>query len=64
MQTDGQTYFSANDLAARFRVHPVTIWKWVRAGLLPQPVKLGPNTTRWHADQIKQFEASRPKKSA
>jgi prophage regulatory protein len=24
-----------------------TLWRWVKLGIFPQPVKIGPNTTAW-----------------
>lgn len=24
-----------------------TVWRWVRAGVIPAPKKIGPNCTRW-----------------
>lgn len=32
----------------------------VRAGRFPQPVKLGPRTTAWHAAEIRAFVAALP----
>lgn len=29
-----------------------TWWQWVRDGKAPAPVKLGPRTTAWRAEQI------------
>jgi predicted DNA-binding transcriptional regulator AlpA len=32
--------------------HRSTIWRWVKAGLLPPPVKVGPNTIRWWRREV------------
>lgn len=32
-----------------------TWWLWVKEGKAPKPVKLGPRTTAWRADQIQEF---------
>ena len=32
-----------------------TLDKWVRRGLLPQPIKLGPKSPGWSIDSIKAF---------
>jgi len=32
-----------------------TWWKGVKDGRYPQPVKLGPNTTAWRAEHIRQL---------
>lgn len=40
-------------------VSPATIWRWVRAGRFPKPVKLGPGVTAWRgADLIAFIENS------
>lgn len=33
-------------------VSPATLWRLVKARRFPQPLKLGPQTTRWRADEI------------
>jgi predicted DNA-binding transcriptional regulator AlpA len=52
-------YYRANDLAARYKVHVITIWKWVSNGNLPPPTRLGPNTRAWRSDLIERWEAQR-----
>ena len=36
-----------------------TWWAGVRSGRFPQPVKLGPRTTAWRVDDIREFVSSR-----
>ncbi len=55
----GKLFLRADDLATRWKIHPVTVWKWVSKGILPPPTKLGPNVRGWDSDVIKQYEASR-----
>lgn len=50
-------YVSDKTLAGKYEVSRATIWRWVREGRLPEPVKLGPGCTRWPMSAIKQFEA-------
>ena len=40
-------YASAATLARRYDTSIATVWRWAAAGLLPQPIKVGPNSTRW-----------------
>jgi prophage regulatory protein len=40
-------------VAALNGVSPATVWRWVRAGRLPSPVKLGPNTTAWRVGDLR-----------
>lgn len=58
MATDnGVVYFSAAQLARRYSVHVVTVWRWAQTGRLPPPIRLTPRTTRWRKDQIQASEA-------
>jgi prophage regulatory protein len=53
---DRNKYYTDKYLAQRWDVHPVTPWKWVAAGILPPPVKIGPNTSRWSGAVIEAHE--------
>lgn len=45
-------YASAKTLARMFETTTTTIWRWTKAGKLPQPVKLGAGTTRWRLADV------------
>lgn len=49
-------YLSDHQTAARYGVNRVTIWRWVRQGIFPAPVKIGPGCTRWAIDEIEKHE--------
>jgi len=36
---------------------PATIWRWVKSGRLPKPVKLGPQVTAWNVGELRQHLA-------
>jgi predicted DNA-binding transcriptional regulator AlpA len=38
---------------------PATIWRKVKAGTFPKPVKLGDRITAWHMDDIESWLAAR-----
>ena len=40
----GRQFLSYADLEERYGKSRVTLWRWVRAGRLPAPYALGPNT--------------------
>ena len=44
-------------VAALHGVGPATVWRWVKAGRLPAPVKLGPNTTAWNVGELRRAMA-------
>lgn len=33
-----------------------TIWRKVKAGILPRPIPIGPNTITWDASEIAQWQ--------
>jgi len=47
-----QVWASDDQLAALLAVSRSTIWRWVKVGILPEPVKLTPGTTRWKLSGI------------
>ena len=46
-------FISARTLAAWLGVSQVTVWRWVKAGRLPAPKKLGANTSRFSVGEIR-----------
>jgi prophage regulatory protein len=53
-------WYSQRDLARRYHVNPVTIWRWVRQGKFPPAKEVGPNLKRWPHEVIAAHEASLP----
>lgn len=41
----------------RLPVSFATIWRWVKLGSFPQPVRLGPQVTAWRMEDIERWEA-------
>ena len=48
-------WFTDREAGKRFGVSRETWRRWARIGHAPQPVKVGPGTTRWHADDLEAF---------
>ena len=46
-------------LAERYSVHRVTIWRWVREGKFPSPIKLTAGCSRWRMSDVERHEADR-----
>jgi predicted DNA-binding transcriptional regulator AlpA len=36
-----------------FACHPCTVWRRVKGGTLPRPVKLGPQSTAWRVGDLR-----------
>ncbi|WP_339819490.1 AlpA family phage regulatory protein [uncultured Paracoccus sp.] len=47
-------------VAARYSLKSrEAIWKWVRNGAFPKPIKLSPGCTRWKLSEIEAWEAQK-----
>jgi predicted DNA-binding transcriptional regulator AlpA len=42
--------------AGRLPVSPATVWRWVKTGDFPPPVRLGPQTTAWALESVLAWE--------
>jgi predicted DNA-binding transcriptional regulator AlpA len=40
-------------------VSPATLWRWVREGNFPKPVRLSSRITAWRAEDVERWIASR-----
>lgn len=52
-------FISASQLAERYGVDRSTVWRWAARGIIPAPVKLSDQCTRWRLEQIEQRDAER-----
>ena len=44
------------DVARLFSCHRATIWRWVREGRFPKPVKLGPGVTAFFTEDVVAYQ--------
>ncbi len=59
----GRQFLSYADLEDRYGKSRVTIWRWVRAGLLPAPYETGPNSVGFASDEIDERDAGLTRKT-
>jgi len=59
----GRRFLSYADLELRYGKSRVTIWRWVRAGLLPKPYQTGPNSIGFDAEEVDQRDADLPRRN-
>ena len=45
--------------SGRYPVSPATWWRWVKLGLVPAPVKLGPNVSAWDISLLDEMDAAK-----
>lgn len=50
-------YLNVKEVAERYAISQNTVWRWAKQKRLPNPIKVGPNCTRWPADQLDKFDA-------
>ncbi len=46
------------EVAIRYSVSRPTIWRWVKEGKFPKPIKLGAGSTRWRYSDLEMWEQS------
>lgn len=51
---EGRALISAREAAARLGMAKSTFWGAVRSGIIPQPIKFGPSTSRWRISEIEE----------
>jgi prophage regulatory protein len=51
-----QRSVTVRHVARRFGVSPSSIWRWVKRGKFPEPVRLGENCTRWRMSDLHEWE--------
>lgn len=52
-------YLSDKQTAARYSVKRCSIWRWLREGDFPPPVKLSGGCTRWRLSDLEAWEVER-----
>ena len=57
-------FLSVKQLCDRYSTSRQSIWRWVRDGRFPRPVKLSPGCTRWRLSDVEQFEEQRDMREA
>ncbi len=49
------------DIEKRCQIARTTIYRLMRAGQFPEPIKIGPRAVRWPQSEIEAWLASRPR---
>ncbi len=62
-ESGGQRFLSYADLEERYGKSRVTLWRWVRAGLLPAPYENGPNSVAFKTQEIEERDANLRRKT-
>ena len=52
-------YQTRQQLEKLFKVSPATIYRWIKEGRFPKPIRLGANMVRWKASDIESWVAER-----
>ena len=52
---ESQLVKKPNNPAPVVPVSAATLWRWVRLGKFPKPMKVGPNTTAWRVADVRQW---------
>jgi predicted DNA-binding transcriptional regulator AlpA len=52
-------FLRVKQVAAMFGIGVATWWRWVKNGLAPTPIKIGPGATVWPLSDLTAFAESR-----
>lgn len=55
--TNQHPWLTDREVAQRYAVARVTVWRWSQAGTIPRPKKIGPNSVRWNAAELDAHDA-------
>ena len=59
MAIGGIALLRAPELRARLGIGHTTVFRWVRMGVIPPPIKLGPRRVAWVLSEIDQIISAR-----
>ena len=45
-------YLSKKEVVRKLKKSPSTVVRWSKSGIIPMPIKLGPNTTVWIEEEL------------
>lgn len=62
-QTKNNLYLSDKQVSVRYGVSRGSVWRWVRNGDFPSPVKFSPGCVRWALDEVEAHEEAKRTKS-
>jgi prophage regulatory protein len=57
VSTGTGVFIKLPQVARRYSVSRATIWRWIKSGNLPEPIKLSPSTVGFYSDQLEAFDA-------
>jgi prophage regulatory protein len=51
--------YTMKEVCGLLKKSRTTLWRWIRSGHFPQPLKIGPNSLVWTEDQVTQWIESK-----
>ncbi|WP_193085512.1 AlpA family phage regulatory protein [Halomonas sp. 3F2F] len=54
-------YLSDLCICKRYKISRSTLWRWIKDGHMPAPVRIGPRAVRWSLSALLSWERSKQK---
>ena len=45
-------FISKKEVARKLNISPSTVFRWPKTGIIPPPIRLGPNTISWDENEL------------
>ncbi|MXW18356.1 MAG: AlpA family transcriptional regulator [Gemmatimonadetes bacterium] len=58
----GTRVLRAREVVSEIGVSKATLYRWVRSGGFPKPIKLGPGAVGWRREELDEWVDSRPRR--
>ena len=49
-------YLTCKEVLARYKLYRSTMYRWIKDGLFPAPIQLGPRCVRWKLADLEKWE--------
>lgn len=59
-----ENYLNIQEVSAVLKVSRSTLWRWIKEGLFPKPIRLGPKAVRWKVSDLAAWDRERTEAEA
>lgn len=57
-----KNFLRDTEIARRYSISRPTVWRWIKEGKFPKPIRLGSGSSRWKLDDLESWEQTQAQK--